>query len=161
MNSPIHEIRLATVQDAEAIHQLHTTSVRTLCACVYESDVIESWLKGRSPDGYGGIARGEMNVLECDGVIAGFSHVVPGEIVAIFVHPSYAGRGIGSKLLHHGVGLARSGENAPIKVEATLNAQAFYEKHGFVVTRHFLVQKYNMPVVEMMLTVATSTYPSQ
>ena len=153
-------MRLATILDAEAIHQLHSLSVRTLCACAYESEVIEVWLNGRSPDGYKGIETGEMNVLECDGVIAGFSHVVPGQIVAIFVHPNFARRGIGSKLLQHGIGIAQLKENAPIKVEATLNAQAFYEKHGFVVTRHVLVQKYNMPVVEMRLTSDTLTHPS-
>ena len=76
------QIRLATAEDALAIHELHTASVKGLCKGAYSLEIIDGWLKGRSPDGYKGIAKAEMYVIESDGRIMGFSHVVPGEIVA-------------------------------------------------------------------------------
>ena len=147
------QIRLATAEDALAIHELHTASVKALCKGAYSLEIIDGWLKGRSPDGYKGIAKGEMYVIESDGRIMGFSHVVPGEIIAIFIHPDVARHGVGSTLVQHGISKAKINWDGPVKVVATLNAQPFYEKHGFTKTGTRVVQRNNiaMPIIEMEL----------
>ncbi|MDH3529160.1 MAG: GNAT family N-acetyltransferase, partial [Acidobacteriota bacterium] len=114
-------IRLATKKDAQTIHDLHTESVTGLCN-LYSNEIIEGWLKGRTPDGYKGIDKNEMYVYEIAGRIVGFSHVVPGEIIAIFVSPDHAREGVGTKLLKHAIPLAKRGWDGPVKIKATLNA---------------------------------------
>jgi GNAT superfamily N-acetyltransferase len=149
-----HEkIRLATLDDAEAMHALHTISVRTLCKNAYPPEVIDGWLLNRSPSGYKGINRNEMYVAELNETIVGFSHIVPGEIVAIFVHPDHVRKGIGSALMHYGITKAKINHKGPIKIEATLNAQPFYETVGFQKTGDRITRRndVDIPIVEMEL----------
>jgi GNAT superfamily N-acetyltransferase len=152
-------IRSANRADAPALHNLHTASVTTLCTTHYARPLLLQWIAKRTPEGYfPGIDRGEMFVgeIETDNgrEIAGWGHAVPGEVVGLFVHPRYAGRGVGSALLAHALELARSGHARPVKLVATLNAQAFYEKHGFVETARYAVKRnsVDVPVVEMELS---------
>ena len=44
-------IRLATKNDAERIHNLHTESVTKLCN-QYSNEIISGWLSNRRPEGY-------------------------------------------------------------------------------------------------------------
>lgn len=143
-------IRLATTDDAQAIHALHTASVTELCT-LYSTQIITGWLEGRSPQGYEGIPKKEMYVYEDLGEILGFSHVVPGEIVALFISPQCARNGIGTSLMKHAMPIARQGWEGPIRLEATLNAVLFYETLGFKKIRELMALRNNteMPVVEM------------
>ena len=68
-------IRLAIADDALAIHNLHTRSVRGLCGGDYQQEIIDGWLEGRRPEGYKGIKKKEMYVYEEDGKISGWIHV--------------------------------------------------------------------------------------
>lgn len=124
-------IRLATVYDAQSIHDLHTLSVRKLCAKSYSSEIIDGWLKGRTPEGYRGIHDNAMYLLEDNCRIVGFSHVVPGEIVAIFIHPDFTRKGYGSQLVRHALGIAKKDWEGTIKIDSTLNAEPFYRSLGF------------------------------
>ncbi len=123
-------IRLALPGDAPSVHAVHTRAVRTLCASAYEAPVIEGWLRGRAAERYlPAIEAGRMWVAERDGAVVGFCEVAPAEIAALFVDPSAAGTGIGRALLAHATAAM---QEAPIRLEATLNAVGFYERHGFV-----------------------------
>jgi predicted N-acetyltransferase YhbS len=122
----------ATTDHAEVMHRIHDEGVRAACVDFYTSEQIEAWLGGRSPEGYHkGIKKGEMFVAEDNGEVVGFGHVVPGEIVAIFVDHGKHGMGIGKALVEHAIEMASDGERKVI-VRATLNAIPFYEKSGFV-----------------------------
>lgn len=138
--------------DARAIHELHTASVTTLCVTHYPLGAIEPWLAQRTPEGYyPGIDAGEMFVCKMGGQTVGFGHAVPGEVLAIFVHPRWTRQGVGSLLLRQALERAEDSHPGPIKLQATLNAQPFYEKHGFVEKRRCALQRggIDMPVVEM------------
>ncbi len=138
--------------DARTIHELHAASVTTLCITHYPLGSIQRWLAQRTPEGYyPGIDAGEMFVCKLGGQTAGFGHAIPGEVLAIFVHPRWARQGVGSLLLRQALKRATNGHPGPIKLQATLNAQPFYEKHGFVEKRRCAVQRggVDMPVVEM------------
>lgn len=123
-------IRLARSDDALAIHNLHTRSVRQLCSADYPEEVIEGWLKNRSPEGYTGIGKNEMYVYEESGGIVGFSHVEPGCIMALFVDPAHTLKGVGRALFDHALPIALSGESARLPFEVTLTAVPFYLKCG-------------------------------
>ncbi len=143
-------IRLAVPDDARTIHELHKASVTELCT-LYSREMIEGWLKGRSPEGYTGIAKKEMYVFEDQGEIFGFSHVVPGEIVALFVAPGSAGKGIGTRLMMHALPIARKDWGGPVQLEATLNAVPFYKTLGFRKIRETTARRndVDLPLVEM------------
>jgi putative acetyltransferase len=126
-------IRIATTEDAQSIHELHTISVRSLCKEHYSEEQINAWLTGRYPEGYRGIARHEMFVFEDDDGIKGFGHAVEGEILAIFVDPEYINQGIGSDILKHAIKLATKDKTCLVKLKSTLNASGFYSKFGFKV----------------------------
>jgi GNAT superfamily N-acetyltransferase len=147
------EIRLATLADASAIHELHTASVRALCKDVYSAEVIDGWLRNRSPTGYKGIGKKEMYVAETNESIVGFSHVVPGEIVAIFVHPKHVRQGIASALVRHAIVKARTTLGGKIKIDSTLNAEQFYKTMGFIKTGERIAKRndVDIPIVEMEL----------
>jgi putative acetyltransferase len=123
-------IRLAQSEDALAIHNLHTRSVRQLCSADYPKDVIDGWLEGRSPEGYRGIAKGEMYVFEVNGVVIGFSHVRAGAIVALFVDPAHVRKGVGRALFEHALPIARGTNRGPLPFEVTLTALPFYLRCG-------------------------------
>jgi GNAT superfamily N-acetyltransferase len=140
-------IRKAIESDATTIHELHLRSVRQLCSRVYSQEIIDGWLKNRTPGGYlPGINRGEMYVAEISGKIVGFGHTIPGEIAAIYVEPAYARQGIGTKLMEHGVKMASVGASGSIKVESTLNARPFYEKCGFTLKREITLRRNDVDI---------------
>ena len=125
-------IRSAKPVDAPTLHELHTASVRTLCAPHYDPHVIDGWLSNRTPAGYlPVIDAGRVIVAIVEDEIAGFGEAIPGEIRAIYVRPAYARRGVGSALLRRCLDMARPDQPGSIRLEATLNAVSFYERHGF------------------------------
>jgi len=125
-------IRPATASDAPRIHELHLASVRALCALSYPPTILEGWLANRSPQGYlRSITTGGLFVAEADGEIIGFCEGAVGEVRAVFVDPRWVGRGVGTALLSQALKVAKVGEPRPVRLESTLNAVRFYERHGF------------------------------
>ncbi|HAI68902.1 MAG TPA: hypothetical protein DCM38_05620 [Gammaproteobacteria bacterium] len=126
-------IRIATTEEAQSIHELHTRSVRTLCKDHYSEEQINAWLTGRTPEGYKGIAHNEMFVFEDDEGIKGFGHAIAGEILAIFIEPEYINQGIGTAILKYAIKLATKDQTCLVKLKSTLNASGFYSQFGFKV----------------------------
>ena len=148
-------IRQATTEDASQMHEVHAQSVRTLCQEHYTPEQIAGWLKNRTPQGYlPGIKRGDMFVVVDGEKIVGFGHAIPGEVVAVFVAPSHANRGVGRAILAEALRRARRGYHGAIRLDATLNAQTFYEKAGFVVVERKTERRNNasLPSVVMELS---------
>lgn len=142
MNQSPTQLRQAEPADAEAIHQLHTRSVQTLCRSHYTPTQIEAWIGRRQPAGYlPAIERKEMFVAEVAGKLVGFGHAVAGEVVAVFVDPAWTRRGVGRQLLTHALALAQGPEQRPVFLEATLNARSFYERCGFQMMEEKLIQR--------------------
>lgn len=106
-------------------------AVRVLCATHYSPEIIEGWLANRSAQGYlRGIGSGAIIVAEAASNVIGFGEGIPGEVLAVFVNPDFANRGIGSALLEHTLRLAQK-HQGPVRLESTLNAVGFYERFGF------------------------------
>jgi GNAT superfamily N-acetyltransferase len=115
------------------------------------AEIVAALLRDRTPQGYVGIERGEMHVYEEQSEILGFSQVVPGEILALFVSPASSRRGVGSALMAHAINIARRDRAGSVKLESTLNAVPFYQAPGFGRIRDSMVQRsgIDIPVVEM------------
>lgn len=128
----LFSIRPAHEPDAAAIAEVHRSSVRSLCARHYSVAQLEAWFEDRPPNMYSKAIREERVWLAMDADdVLGFLEIRPAEIEKLFVRPAAVGRGIGSALLQLGIVEARSLAHGAITSLALLNAQTFYEKHGF------------------------------
>jgi len=144
-------IKTATIRDAKEMHRIHDEAVRKNCKDFYTKKQIEVWLSGRSPEKYHKkINRGEMFIIENDDTITGYGHAIPGESVAVFVDPTFQGKGVGKQLLEYGLKIA-SKDHEKVKVESTLNAEEFYKKHGFIKVRDdiHITQGVEAPIIVM------------
>jgi putative acetyltransferase len=54
------------------------------------------------------------------------------ELTKLFIRSDRAANGVGRQLLAHALAAIRAGGAASAYLEATLNATAFYARHGFV-----------------------------
>ena len=82
------------------------------------------------------IAAGGVFVAEWNGVIAGFSAVLPrldgnAELDALFVDPDLRRLGIGRSLLEHSAQIARAQGSTALHVVGNPHAEAFYLACGF------------------------------
>lgn len=149
MNPAARSFRLRRGQpgDAPRLHEIHTSATRTLCAPFYETSVIDGWLQGRDPAIYVPLLeRGALFVAESDAGVLGFGEAAPGSVVAVYVDPLATGRGVGTAILSYAIEVARRDHEGPIRLEATLNARAFYEKRGFHETHRTSVRRNHVDI---------------
>jgi predicted N-acetyltransferase YhbS len=124
--------RTARREDAETVFNVTQASIGGLARASYSRTQIENWMGERTPAFYEElITRGRMIVCLRDGIVVGFVDAEPGEVTRLFVLPEVAGFGIGRRLLGIGIAQARLGHSGSIRLEATINAEAFYRKCGF------------------------------
>lgn len=126
-------IRQATGRDALRIRNVHLASIKGLCAREYTPPQIEAWAAPRSPEAYRkGMANGEIMFVAVSGLrIVGFSCFLGSEINAVYVHPRYVRRGIGSSLLCAIETEARAQRLVTLSLHASLTALPFYLSHGY------------------------------
>jgi putative acetyltransferase len=126
------QIRVAVADEIDPLYAVHRDSVTRLCAAHYSDEQIRGWLSGRTPEMYlGAIAGGRLWVAD-DGAVIGFAEIDGHELTKLFVRGDRASRGVGPQLLEHAVEAIRSAGAASVVLEATVNARAFYARHGFV-----------------------------
>jgi len=127
-------IRAAVVTDAETVWRVHTSSIRGLCVGWYTDQEIAVWIGRLIPEAYRrAIEAHVMVVAERDGGVVGFGELdlERGEIVAVYVLPEATGSGVGIELLAHLEETARAAGVAQLTLCASLNAEAFYVRHGW------------------------------
>jgi ribosomal protein S18 acetylase RimI-like enzyme len=108
--------------------------VREICSLDYNPQQIEAWVGARKPRDYlKARARGEQFwVIEVDGTIAGFSGWLGKNILGFYMHPEFAGRGLGERLFKTVEKDYRLRSRFKYCViTATLTARDFYRKMGF------------------------------
>ncbi|WP_289035629.1 GNAT family N-acetyltransferase [uncultured Roseibium sp.] len=135
--------------DGQALLETTCSSIMALGASHYPAEVLSGWMGTRDAAYYESeIREGTITVAECDGAVVGYVDAVPGEVVRLFVVPSFAGRGLGGALLRIALDEAQKDHAGPIKLEATLNAESFYAHHGFkrVGLGYFSLQRGGAPI---------------
>ncbi|MGE8326822.1 GNAT family N-acetyltransferase [Pseudomonas urmiensis] len=128
------EIRRATRDDAQIAFDIRRLAIRAQCIGPYSQQDMLAWTRGSLNEWFTDLVQQHFQLVCAQGrvVATGMLDVEEGEIGAIFVHPEFMGRGIGRLLIEHLEGLALEANLAQIKLDATLNAVAFYRACGFV-----------------------------
>ena len=136
-------IRPAVPGDAVAIARIHRDAIRSTPAVAdhYAPEEIAAWSGGIDTDERReriaqAIQEGTHRhlIAELQGTTVGFGVVAPdeGELRAVYVDPNYGGRGIGGLLLEALEEAALSAGCRRLWLDASLNAEAFYLRHGYV-----------------------------
>jgi len=134
----------AVPEDAEAILMVHRAAIRGTAAAFYEPAIIEAWAPlPLRPDHIDALAQridsGEEEAIVARerGAIIGFGSFVPSsrELRAVYVLPGHGRRGIGGAILDALELRARKYGLSELVMDATLNAEVFYQRHGFTVER--------------------------
>ncbi|MDD2058786.1 GNAT family N-acetyltransferase [Pseudomonas sp. GD03860] len=131
-----YTLRPAQPGDGQAVFDVTRQSINALANGRYSPEQLQGWMGERTPAFYEQlIAHGHMVVALSEGRIVGFVDAEPGEVTRLFILPEASGTGLGARLLHIGIDKAQAPGIDMIKVESTLNAEGFYQKHGFVTRR--------------------------
>jgi GNAT superfamily N-acetyltransferase len=149
-------IRLATPQDVPALKELIPVSARALSRGFYTDAETESAIRHVFGPDSRLIADGTYFVAEEDGVLAGCGGWSrrrtlyggdqtksgeeplldparePAKVRAFFVHPDFARRGVGSRILEACLAAARAAGFRRVELAATLPGVPFYAARGFV-----------------------------
>jgi N-acetylglutamate synthase-like GNAT family acetyltransferase len=138
-------LRRATISDVEDLVRVHHAAVHgTASSTFYRQDILYSW--SPSPTDQSRIDRHRQAIEDNDhltivaesvnnAVIVGFGSVIPSkqEIRAVYVDPTFAGQGIGSKILLNLEEIAQLHGVDKLHLDASLNAEKFYSHHGYSV----------------------------
>ena len=149
-------IRLATAADVPALKELIPVSARALSRGFYTDAETESAIRHVFGPDSRLIADGTYFVAEEDGVLAGCGgwsrrrtlyggdqtksgeealldpSTEPAKVRAFFVHPDFARRGVGSRILDACLDAARAAGFRTVELAATLPGVPFYAARGFV-----------------------------
>ena len=127
------KIRPATIEDRQALWQVHTQAIRQSATSHYDPIQIEAWAGRLTPEGK--TPNPEVFIAaEADSAgIIGFGeiNIQAGEIEAVFVAPEYGRRGVGRQILQALEALAAQHSLSNLVLDASLNAVEFYERAGY------------------------------
>jgi putative acetyltransferase len=158
------EFREATTEDIDEIGAINRESIEELAGQSYSREQILTWISGISPELYPIESTDAYFLLaERDGDMVGFGWMKPtandyldasvdSEITGMYVHPSAAGSGVGSRLYDRLERFAREQDSSSTGLWSSLNAVSFYEKQGYVRVTQQALEYPNgieVPVVEM------------
>lgn len=133
------KIRRAVPADAEACWSIRNLSIREGCQSSYEPRVLAAWTPESMPENYRKvIAENPFFVVEMqDGRLAasGYLDLSSGSVEAIFTLPEFFGRGLASMIIAAIKSEAVKHHFSELTLSSTPNAQAFYEKQGFMVVK--------------------------
>jgi predicted N-acetyltransferase YhbS len=142
MTDPASLIRIRPAQaaDGPAIERLHRASVRRLAVSHYSPAQLESLLAGGTLDREL-IDAGTYYVAELGDLLVGSGGWMPVEcgpggprrarMRAIFVHPDWARRGIGRRLVTHAETAAAQAGYSTFELDASLGGVPLYQSLGY------------------------------
>ena len=122
-------------KDLMELRELYAQSIEELTQEDYDEDQRAAWVSvAADAQAFGQrLASGTTLVVEIDGEYAGFGSLKDNRVVdMLFVHPYFAGGGVGTALVDALEKLAKGRGSKAISVEASDTAQVFFEERGYV-----------------------------
>ena len=131
-------LRPFVTADAPALRELFAQSIYELTQDDYDEDQRLAWVS-EAEDGKAFARRlGAMTtlVIEQDGEYLGFAALDQNSLIAmLYVHPYYAGEGVGTALADALEKIATGRGAETLTVESTETAVMFFEKRGYLAYR--------------------------
>ena len=121
--------------DAMILRELFAASVEELMQDDYDEDQRAAWVSIAEDDGEFSerLAEQLTLVVEVEGEHMGFASLKDNSILdMIYVHPHYAGQGIGTALAGAIEKIAKARGAKTISAESSDTAQMFFEERGYV-----------------------------
>lgn len=138
------EIRDATPSDADAVRAVHRASITELAPQAYDPEQVEAWAAGcESADYTAAIEADVMEyvVAEDEGIVGfgslkfarpeGYEAAVDAEVTGVYVNPTVARTGVGTRLYAELEDRARDHGIGTLGLTASRNAVPFYDDHGY------------------------------
>ncbi|MCQ4107564.1 MULTISPECIES: GNAT family N-acetyltransferase [Erwinia] len=133
------KIRFALPVEAVECWNIRNQAIRYGCKNSYDDAVIAAWTPEKMPESYREvIVANPFFVIDGSDnrpVATGFLDLSSGSVEAVFTLPQYTGKGFGSQIIEAIKSEARERGFEQLTLSSTPNAQAFYEKHGFILVR--------------------------
>jgi putative acetyltransferase len=152
----VTSIRTARPHELQALWAIRERSARVGCAHAYSPMQLDAWLSGPLPQKVAVLIEDQCVVVaEREGTLVGYGALDPGsqEVEAVFVDPSAAGLGVGRALLDAVETLAISKGILALRLDATPNAESFYQAAGYVAVRridHTVCAGIALPAIVML-----------
>lgn len=147
-------VREMTSADTERVARVHEAAARAAAETAYED--AGRWTRDREAADYRDDLEdpeSALYVAEVDETIAGFgaADLAEGKVVADYVDPAYQDEGVGTALLNRVEKALRNAGHEEASLTASLNAESFYQRHGYEVTERTNLDEAEVefPVVNM------------
>jgi tetratricopeptide (TPR) repeat protein len=135
-------VRKAILKDAEGIHRAHMKSIQEICSKDHSTPEIQAWghRPYREDQRVGSIKNDLVWVVEDNGSIEGYGHLrifekdglKRGHIFGLYLTPKVVGKSLGKAIVDLMMEEIKSAKVKKVSLEATITAQNFYRKVGFV-----------------------------
>ncbi|MBH8562836.1 GNAT family N-acetyltransferase [Nostoc sp. CENA67] len=164
MNAKEISLRPAVESDAWVLSAIHIAAIKALPATFYTHKELLAWRNYREkPDGSNILKsmKAETFCVAVEGdVITGFASFRVDELIGLYVHPRYQGKGIGRALVQHFCDEAIAQGIDQVFTTASLYAEGFYLRIGFTPIKrapHQLRTGMFVPVTKMSKTLTITT----
>jgi GNAT superfamily N-acetyltransferase len=149
-------LRPANETDAWVLSEIHIAAIKALPETFYTQKELLAWRNNRNqPDNFHILKNMKVEsvwvAVEGD-IIMGFTSFFVDELIALYVHPKYQGRGIGRALVEHFFDEAGDRGINKVITTASLYAEGFYLRLGFNAIQtvpHYLRNGVFVPVTKM------------
>ena len=131
------KIRLIRDEDYVACVRLHRQTIRNVNSKDYPEDVIRAWSSLNEKRMRTGASNVKRWVAIENNKIIGFvdHHILRCEILGLYVHKDYMGRGVGSRLLKTAEASLKKRGCKKIEIESSVTAKPFYQKSEYKVIK--------------------------
>ena len=139
--------------DTMALRELFAQSIEELTADDYDEEQRIAWASAAADaDAFAKRLGGMVTlIVQLDGEYLGFGSLKDGKVIdMLFVHPYYAGEGVGTALADALEKIAAARGAASVTAEASDSAVAFFQARGYVQT-----QRNSIPCDDLWLSNTT------
>lgn len=153
-----NKISLRTAQEIDAwvLSAIHIAAIKALPTTFYTQKELLAWRNNRNKPDASNILKSmkvETFWVASEGdVVIGFASFIVDELIGLYVHPKYQGKGIGRALVQHFCNEATDQGIDKVITTASLYAEGFYLRLGFTAIQkapHFLRNGVVVPVTKM------------
>lgn len=139
-----YPLRPFLAADTMALRELFAQSIEELTADDYDEDQRAAWASAAADTEAFAARLGAMTtlVVQVEGEYAGFASLKNNDTFdMLFVHPYFAGEGVGATLAEAIERIARGRGAKEITVEASDTAEPFFEARGYEATQRNMVPR--------------------